>query len=316
MSGETKIIQREFMQGGQTSPNTSATTCRHRHRPRSSSTALVGRPLQAAERDPLDAVLGGVRDQPVRVPPAACASVAGTARPAGRPRAVGPAVAPVAAAAPWSARRPRRRRAIAGSPRHRAGHRAGGPAESARVASTADSSAHFSYASGYAERCTALRRVGDPHVLPALDLLQRGVELAGRVPRVADLLRRAPALAGPLLEQAERVAVAVARGSPASTPAARWRARSPRPRSGIVAPDADRGDGRRVGHLVGVEGDLAVGRATVQSRAELGAACIVPEQSCDRRRRRRCRRPRRGRRSPRSPRSAPLRTRHLRLCEP
>ena len=54
-----------------------------------------------------------------------------------------------------------------------------------------------------------LRGLGDPHLLVAVDLRERVVELVDRVVRVLDLRRGAPALRRPLLEQPERVAVAV-----------------------------------------------------------------------------------------------------------
>ncbi len=51
--------------------------------------------------------------------------------------------------------------------------------------------------------------LGDRHLLPPLDLQQPLVEARGGVDRVADLLGGAPALAGPLLEQAQRIPVPV-----------------------------------------------------------------------------------------------------------
>jgi hypothetical protein len=54
-----------------------------------------------------------------------------------------------------------------------------------------------------------LRGDRDLHVLVALDLDEAVVERVGRVHRVEDLLLGAPALRRSLLEQPERVAVAV-----------------------------------------------------------------------------------------------------------
>ena len=71
--------------------------------------------------------------------------------------------------------------------------------------------------------------LGDLHGLVAVDLGQGVVERVGRVVRVEDLLRRAPALRRPLLEQPERVAVAGLEVGRGRTPGTPWPARSWRP---------------------------------------------------------------------------------------
>ncbi len=65
----------------------------------------------------------------------------------------------------------------------------------------------FAYASGYALRCTPARRRSAPWSAQPGTLEQVLVELPRCVDRIHDLVRRAPALAGTLLEQAERVMV-------------------------------------------------------------------------------------------------------------
>ena len=76
-------------------------------------------------------------------------------------------------------------------------------------ASTRASASWSAYAAGNALRCTACAASVIGEVAVVVDLDQRVVERVGRVRRVLHLLGGAPALRRPLLEQPERVAVAV-----------------------------------------------------------------------------------------------------------
>ena len=81
---------------------------------------------------------------------------------------------------------------------------------------------------GEAGALDGLGGLGDRQVLVAGDLDQVVVERAGRVHRVLHLLGRAPALRRALLEQAERVAVAVLDVDELRLLQSRWPARSSR----------------------------------------------------------------------------------------
>ena len=74
-----------------------------------------------------------------------------------------------------------------------------------------------------------LRDLGDVAGLPVLHPDERVVELRRRVVGVHQLLLAAPALRRPLLEQPDRVAVAVVEVPDARTPGRRWPSRSSRP---------------------------------------------------------------------------------------
>src|SRR5215204_565560 len=62
---------------------------------------------------------------------------------------------------------------------------------------------------GIAASLDLLGHLGDVNLLPVVDLHQRLVELAGGVVGIEELLAGAPALGRSLLEQTDRVAVAV-----------------------------------------------------------------------------------------------------------
>ncbi len=94
----------------------------------------------------------------------------------------------------------------------------------------------------------ALCRVVDRAIGPGRDVDQRAVERGGRVARVDELCRAAPALRRPLLEQPDGVAVAAGKVLEAGL----LQRRSQRDRDGVIGQAhalADRRDGRGVGRL-------------------------------------------------------------------
>ena len=108
-----------------------------------------------------------------------------------------------------------------------------------------------------------LRGDGELLALPAGHLDQRVEELAGRVPRVEDLPGAAPALGRPLLEQPDRVAVAVLDVDELRLLQRGGQRDGDRPRRQLAA-CRDRADGGRVGRLLGAQrvrrvGDVAAG---------------------------------------------------------
>src|SRR5690606_12889509 len=110
---------------------------------------------------------------------------------------------------------------------------------------------------------------------------ERVVERAGRVDRILDLLGRAPTLGRPLLEQAERVAVAVVDVGDVGLLIRRGERHRDGPR-GYVAGQPDRGDrGRVFGLVQGEDGGVPVdGGAALRRPPEraVRAAGPVDEQ--------------------------------------
>ena len=202
-------------------------------------------------------------------------SAAGTASPVSSAGSSSPASAPVQRAGRGSAPRPRPRRA---SPGRRPTVQATAP-----VASPDQRPGqHLGLVGPLLVRLREgralhpLGRVGDPHLLPAAHLLQRGVEPVGRVPRVPDLLRGAPALAGPLLEQPDRVAVAAGEVAQLRTPASAVASATTTARSGIfrLMPTAA---------MVAALAIWSASRATRPSACTVQVRLVSGRRSCSRR---------------------------------